>query len=467
MKTVVLFAAMFFLATTVRAATITVAPSGGDYTTIQAALNAAQAGDTVLVGAGTYTEHVSFPRSGSAGNYITLQSTAGAIVDGTGQGELGMYISSKNYIKVIGMTIRNFKGGNTPIGISIDGSSSHLEIRNNLVYYIENANKNAHGIAFYGDSSTPISDILVDGNEIRNCKLGQSESMVLNGNVTNFTVSHNVIHDNDNIGIDFIGYEGTGPSGSDRAHDGICVDNIVYNISSGSNPTYTDRCADGIYVDGGYNIVIERNKVDNCDIGIETASEHKNGTTDHITVRNNFVSRSYLSNIMMGGSGTNNGGAQSIHVLNNTLYQGNDGEIELQNNCTTDILIKNNIFSAKSGNPYLQQSGSNNGGLVAGNVDNNLYYGAGTTPGLSTDAHGIFSKDPKLVLGGSPTLDLHVLDNTSPAVNAGTDLGSDAGSLDIDSVARVQGTAIDVGADEYVASGPRPNPPTGLTAVVH
>ena len=33
--------------------------------------------------------------------------------------------------------------------------------------------------------------------------------MTLNGNVTDFKITNNLVHDNDNIGIDFIGYEGT------------------------------------------------------------------------------------------------------------------------------------------------------------------------------------------------------------------------------------------------------------------
>jgi len=50
-----------------------------------------------------------------------------------------------------------------------------------------------------------------------------SESMVLNGNVEHFVVSHNKVHDNDNIGIDFIGFEGecrprAGPGAQTRLH---------------------------------------------------------------------------------------------------------------------------------------------------------------------------------------------------------------------------------------------------------
>lgn len=43
---------------TARAATITVCPSGCDYTSIQAAVNAASSGDTISIGAGTYDEQV-------------------------------------------------------------------------------------------------------------------------------------------------------------------------------------------------------------------------------------------------------------------------------------------------------------------------------------------------------------------------------------------------------------------------
>ncbi|HMD68873.1 MAG TPA: right-handed parallel beta-helix repeat-containing protein [Chitinivibrionales bacterium] len=423
--------------------TLTVAKSGGAYTTIQAAVNAANAGDTVLVQAGTYNEAVAFGISGSASGSITLKGEAGAIVDGTGKGELGISIASRNYIKVIGMEVRNFSGTNTPIGISVEGSSSNLEIRNNKVHNIENDNGNAHGIAFYGTSATPISAVIVDSNEVDSCKLGQSESMVLNGNVTDFTVTNNAVHDNDNIGIDFIGFEGNGPAGQDQARSGVCAGNRVYNISSATNPTYGgDRSADGIYVDGGMDIVIERNIVDNCDIGIEVASEHGGKTTSGITVRSNFVSRSYQGNIMSGGYAASKGNADSIVIVNNTLYHGQDGEVILQYNCS-GITIKNNICAANTGTAYLSNSGSNNTGVA---VDNNLYYGASTTsPGSWADTHAMYA-NPLLV---NAPADLHI-QSTSPAKNAGATLASDVvGTLDIDGQARVQDGIIDIGADEF------------------
>jgi len=429
---------------------LVVAKTGGGYTTVQAGVTAANAGDTVLVKAGVYNEAVSFAKSGSsAGGYITLLGETGAILDGTGKGETGISISNQSNIRVIGLEVQYFTGSGTPMGIHVDGNSSNLEIRNMKVHNIENATGNAHGIALYGTAAVAINNVLVDGNEIRNCKLGQSEAMVLNGNVTNFTVSNNTVHDNDNIGIDFIGFEGTCPTASlDQARDGVCINNTVYNTSSKTNPTYGgDQSADGIYVDGGKNIVIERNRVSNCDIGIEVASEWKGKTTQDITVRNNFISGSFQANIMAGGYDANRGNALNITIVNNTTYQGTGGELALQYNCNT-IQIKNNIFYGISSQDYLQNWGSNNLNV---SVNNNIYYGQSTSsPGDWVDA-GAYYVNPLLVNGA---VNMHI-GAASPAINAGIDLGNNttgtpiSGTLDIDNKPRKMGVKVDIGADEY------------------
>ena len=59
--------------------------------------------------------------------------------------------------------------------------------------------------------------------------------MTLNGNVTHFQITNNIVHDNNNIGIDIIGYEGTGPVGYDEASYGVVSGNTIYNISGIGN----------------------------------------------------------------------------------------------------------------------------------------------------------------------------------------------------------------------------------------
>ena len=433
--------------------TIVVAKSGGEYATIQAGLNAAQPGDTVEVRAGTYNERVTFPRSGTAGKYITLRGDPGAIVDGTGlfdklTGICGLvYIENRSFVKVVGLTVENAVRSSGMIfqaGIWVRGAGSFIEIRDNTVSNIVNATSGSgcHGIAVYGtNATTPLSHVTVDGNEVTRCKTGWSESMVLNGNVEHFVVSHNKVHDNDNIGIDFIGFEGECPTPAlDQARNGVCTDNVVYNITSYGNPAYgKDRSADGLYVDGGKNIVIERNRVDHCDIAIELASEHQGKSTSGITVRNNFVSRSFQGNLEMGGYAADKGKAVDCVLVNNTTCQGKGGEIVVQNNCHR-ITIKNNILVRTDASVgYIVQWGTNNTDMT---VDNNLYFGGSTrSPGAWPDSAALFA-DPQLV---NPPLDLHIA-ATSPAIDRGVSVN--AGALDIDGQPRVQGPAIDLGADE-------------------
>lgn len=446
---------------------------------IQYAVNKVGPGSTVYVMDGVYNETVTFYSSGGSGAYITLQNYPGhkPVIDGTGiaiSGETGLIvIENKAYIKVIGFEIRNLKAGGVsaafPAGIWIRGNGAFLEIRNNIVHDIENSCKRcgAHGIAVYGrDPNASIHDILIDGNQVYNGKFGWSESMVLNGNVEKFIVSNNIVHDNDNIGIDFIGYEGENSNPAvDRARDGTVFGNLVYNINSYGNPAYgTERSADGIYVDGGTNIIIERNIVHHANLGIELASEWAGKTTSYITVRDNFVYSNTQAGIAFGGYDRRRGSTQYCNIINNTLYnnftQGDWGaELYIQFDTRYNI-VKNNVIYANASNRFIESWSST---MTANEVDYNLYFAlgggtngtwiwknvtyttfAGYQAASGNDTHGLAGVDPFLVSTATP--DLH-LQSTSPAINLGQNL-TESGPLDIDDQTRIQGAAIDLGADE-------------------
>ena len=433
-----------------------VAKSGGTYTTIQAGVNAAIAGDTVTVKAGIYNEMVTVSKSGTETQYITIRGESGAVIDGTGltfpttSSPCGLvYIENQSYIIFQGFEIKNAVMNSTKVfqaGIFVLGACKGIQIRNNKVSNIVNSLKNSgcHGIGVYGTSTTALKDIVIDGNEVFNCQTGWSESMVLNGNVDGFTVSNNIVHDNNNIGIDFIGHEGTCSIDSlDRARNGNCTDNHVYNITSKGNAAYgNDQSADGIYVDGGLNIIIERNKIDKCDIGIELASEWPGKNTEGVNVRNNFVSRSVQGNLMTGGYDSKRGNAVNCSFINNTTYCGTGGEIILQYNCK-GITIINNIFVGLSSasDVYIQEWGSNNLDI---NISNNIYWGGSTsTPGAFGDALARYV-NPQMM---NTYLDMHI-SGTSPAVDSG--IQCEFGMYDIDKQTRILGSAVDVGADEYI-----------------
>lgn len=345
--------------------TLVVAASGGtDYRKIQQALDAARPGDTVLVKAGKYPGGIRFNKSGVAGSCLRLEGEPGAVIGG---GSTGITIEGKKYIAISGLTISGISGGDTPTGIRVSGASSHISLTKNVVKQVTSSS-NAHAISFYGNASQPLNNLFIDGNEIMQNKLGQSEALVLNGNVETFQISSNKVHDNDNIGIDVIGYEGTGPRGQDYARKGFILNNQVWNNSSGSNPTYGgERSAGGIYVDGGRAIEISGNKVWNCDIAIELASEHPGQTTSGIVVRNNSLSNSYQGNLMMGGYDAGRGRADNISIEGNQLANGRDGELIIQHN-TNGISIRGNSFRARPGAYNIHvRGGGNKNPLVDGN----------------------------------------------------------------------------------------------------
>jgi hypothetical protein len=406
--------------------------------TIQKAANSVSAGDTVIVRGGTYKEKVTMKTSGTASSYITFENYTGEtpIIDGAGQTVASddslnglILINGISYVKVTGFSITDYVSKNSyvPAGIRIIGASKGVQILNDKVYSIKttysgsNTDRNAHGIIAQGnDATSSLDGLVIDNCEVYGCLLGNSETVVVNGNVTNFSITNNKIHDDDNIGIDVIGYEGTASS-NDYARNGVISGNQVYNISSKNNSTYGgDTSADGIYVDGGASVVIEKNKVWSADIGIEAASEHKNKYTNDVTIRNNLVYGCGVYGITIGGyDSSKTGGSTNVRIYNNTVYGTTSDSIDmnLQYHCQySSNIIKNNIFY--------------------GATD---YYGTTTSIVISNN----ITSDPSFVTTGS---DFH-LKTTSSAINAGVN-DTYVGSTDLDGNTRIQGGTVDCGCYE-------------------
>ena len=367
--------------------------------TIQHAANAVTGGATVYVESGVYTESVNFPASGTASNYITFTNYPGqtATIDGTGlsvSGTQGLVnIVNQSYITVSGFEIRNYttsSSGPTPTGIWVTGSGSGVQLLNNLVHNIttkSEKNGNAFGIAVYGTSSTPITNITISGNQVYSLKTGNSESLTVDGNVTYFTISNNVVHDNDNIGIDAIGFEGVGPSGSDQAKYGVVSGNTVYNITSYGNPAYGNQyAADGLYCDGCAYTIFERNTVHDSDLNIEVASEHNGHNSSYVTVRNNLFYNANTVGVSIGGYARSVGGSDHVVVVNNSLYNNNTknqgAEFQIQYHSGSTNIFENNIVYAGSQNVWIYSYVS--GSTATANW--NVYYStAGYVQGTSID----------------------------------------------------------------------------------
>jgi hypothetical protein len=470
-----------------------VAPGGADgddgspsspWASIQHAVDAVAAGDAICVRAGAYNELVTITHSGSdAAGPIVLQAVPGdaVAIDGTGlpvpDGQYGLVtLVDTSHVIVRGLELRNYataSSASVPIGLYVTGAGSDIRVVANHIHDIRTmANgcaANAFGLKVDGTRApASINRLVIAGNEIDHLVLGCSESFSLDGNVEQWTISNNIVHDTNNIAIGAIGFEGVAPDPAyDQARDGTIVGNTVYNISSYGNPAYgNEYAADGIYVDGGTRILIERNRVHHVDLGIEVASEHAGRTSSDVVVRNNLVYAGNSAGISIGGYAAGVGGSERVTIVGNTLLRNDQantgsGEFQIQYHAT-DNLFANNIVHAGAGGVLVHAFVG--AAAVPATLDHNLYWSDAGSGGSSwtwngteygslaayragslQDAHSPFA-DPQFLDLAAP--DLRVAAG-SAAIDAGSEPANGlAGAVDFAGNPRVDGAAIDIGAYE-------------------
>ncbi len=166
---------------------ITVSCTGGkDYTAIQAAVNAAASGDTVLVSDCTYTEKVTVDAKS-----ITIKSVNGAaatIIDGGGSGGSVVKFQNGSDSTLNGFTVRNGVGGLYGGGIYISNSSPI--ITNSIITNNDADNGAGIYLTTAGSATVTIKDSTVSNNitsalEGGGLYLGSGGSAMITGSTFN------------------------------------------------------------------------------------------------------------------------------------------------------------------------------------------------------------------------------------------------------------------------------------------
>jgi len=142
-----------------QAATITVADTGADHSSIQAAINAADNGDEIIVSPGTYLENINFN-----GKAITLRSASGdpddTIIDGSGNGRVVTCTNGETSTTVLdGFTITN---GSAHYGAGMVNEDSSPTITN--CTFSGNAADRRGGGMFNYESRPTVSNCTFSGN---------------------------------------------------------------------------------------------------------------------------------------------------------------------------------------------------------------------------------------------------------------------------------------------------------------
>ena len=349
--------------------------TAGTEDAITNALKDAVSGDTLIIHAGEYKEQICITTPN-----LTIKAEEGAILNGEDislenesevKSDSMVYIEADNVsisgLEIKGLKLHHISKKIAPKGIYVAEGSDDVSITNCTIHDMgiaeydpafnkETDSYNAHGILAEAQPYNPIKNLKIKKCTLYNLTLGNSEALVVNGNVEKFEISGNYIHNCDNIGIDAIGYEQTTDEDSaekvelDRAHDGRIFENIVKNNSSETNITYDyEGCAAGIYIDGGRDIWVFDNFVSNCDTGIEVATEHLGKTVTGIKVTNNtLIENNGLAGIIIGGSDpSENGDAKSCIFFNNTVYNTAGSCLTVQLAKDPSNVVKNNLFICK------------------------------------------------------------------------------------------------------------------------
>jgi len=384
----------------------------GDQPTIQAAINAASNGDTVLVADGIYVENINF--TGKAITVTSVNGPSSTTIDGARLDSVVTFRSGEGANAVLtGFTITNgFSNFNKPNfgdggGVFIRNASP--TVTNNVI----TANQGCAGTGISISSGGP----LIQGNTISNnsqagCTGGTGGGGigVLGG--SGVRIIGNVIANNS--------MTGSGIGGGGISLFGAGAPLIQDNIFSGNN---------GGGEGGGISIVNDASPqiVDN--LFIRNSASSGGGlwwliptSTPGILLLNNTIT----GNTATQGSGVFADGFDSNAVFQNNAMIGNSGVNAVFcgnfNNTVPPNFVANDVF-ADAAAPY--------GGICTDQTDNN----------------GNISADPLFV---DPDVDDYHLQPSSPAIDAGNNAARiRLPDNDLDGNPRIVNGIVDIGAYEF------------------
>jgi parallel beta-helix repeat protein len=394
--------------------------SAQPFCTLAAAARQAQAGDTVLVNAGTYAgTSVNPANSGTPASPVTFTANPGATISG---GTSGFALSGRSNIVIKGFTIT----GTSSYGIAVSGGGN-VVISGNTV----------------SQAGHPVS--------------GQAAAGIYLHNLAGGTVSGNVAHDNSAHGIYLTGSTtGVTVSGNTSYHNAYQFErnaNGIDDVAPGNaiigNVTYANE-------DTGINIYPGANNT-------LVADNVSYGNGDHGIDDNNVSGGTVVENTVYGNctDGINVEGTSSHYVIENNISMNNATGAVINptpisppgaytNNCnrrTGNIGVYDSAPATTTANYNLVwQSGAGAEYVWAG-----VKYStqAALTAATGQEAKGIFANPGFAGAGGADFR----LTAGSPAIGSADPNAPGDQPVDVAGNPR---TASDMGAYEYEGTGPAP-----------
>jgi parallel beta-helix repeat protein len=353
--------------------------TGGAFTSIQDAINAANPGDTVYVYSGTYFEKVVVNKMIN----LTGEDRNSTIINGGGTGTV-VYVTT-DWVNITSFTITN-----GIYGLYLDSLSNNNIINNNVsnngdgIYlYYSNGNK-LSGNNVYSNNDRAIYLFLSSNNTITNNNISSNnKDGICLSSSSNNTITGNNVSSNSWYGIIISWSSNNTLISNNFINDGLFIVGWYlwhYNSHNISKSVNIDGIPVGqIILANCTDFNIKNLQIDNTDVGIEVAYSTNTLITDN-TATNNFeyiyLIRSSNNNITNNNIKNDNipnnhFGIRFLRSTNNNVINNNISHnywgIRLYLSSNNNI-INNNFLNNEHG--ILLQSSSNNS-IIRNNASNN------------------------------------------------------------------------------------------------
>ncbi len=307
-----------------------------NYCTIKKAVTKANAGDIVLVAAGTYVGRVFVDRVGTSAAPINITTNQGAVVTSTTQ---GFSLSSAAWVNINGFTV----SATTLEGIRCT-LCSHVNLTNNTVDH-------SNGKGFFINNS---SDTVLTNNTVRDSRLTGidvvgsqritiNDGQVLRAGLREITKTYKGIRFSGASDSTVDGTEVAGNSDSGIYMIDASTGIRIKNVRSHDNARGFERAAAGIESRTAGNIVESSTAYDNEDTGINMRWGGNNGL---------IVNNTSYSN---GDHGIDILESVNAKIVNNSVYENDTAGINVEGG-STGATIMNNI-SVDNGLPPIRTWG--------------------------------------------------------------------------------------------------------------
>lgn len=309
---------------------------GETYTTIQAAVNAANPGDSIIVRDGIYTENVDVNKP------LTIRPKNGfgvTTVQAANSDDHVFEISAGN-VTITDFTIIGATGSNKA-GIYLGNGVDHCNLSNNRCGY-DSEHKNFYGIRSHQASENTMSNNIASSN---------SFGIYLSYSANNNAISNNTLLNNGRgIHSNSSSYNTISGNNASNNEYGISLQSSSnYNIVSGN--TANSNSNTGIYVGGSTNNIIFNNTANS---NSSFNGIHLSGSTQN-TISDNTANSNGYDGILLSGSSNNN------TISNNTA----------SNNSIYGIRVWDSSNNTITNNTV---EGNNNCGIYMTNSSNNTIY---------------------------------------------------------------------------------------------